>query len=136
VDQVLKIASGGPGGLHTSILALGLASRAIDYLQQQADQRSDFAEPAIELQQELERLVAAIVVLAAGELGISQEQLRRNSNSLALRATQAAMAAAKGAGYMANHPVGRWCREALFFLVWSCPQSVVRSQVCELAGMH
>jgi alkylation response protein AidB-like acyl-CoA dehydrogenase len=117
-------------------LALGLASRAIDYLQQQADQRSDFAEPAIELQQELERLVAAIVVLAAGELGISQEQLRRNSNSLALRATQAAMAAAKGAGYMANHPVGRWCREALFFLVWSCPQSVVRSQVCELAGMH
>jgi len=136
VDQVLKIASGGPGGLHTSILALGLASRAIDYLQQQADQRSDFAEPAIELQQELERLVGAIVVLAAGEIGISQEQLRRNSNSLALRATQAAMAAAKGAGYMANHPVGRWCREALFFLVWSCPQSVVRSQVCELAGMH
>ena len=141
IDQVLKIGSGGPGGLHTSVLALGLASRAIDYLQEQAQQRADFAEPAAELQQDLERLVAAMLELEGGEARISNsplslDALRQQANSLALRATQAAMAAAKGAGYVEQHPVGRWCREALFFLVWSCPQAVVRSQVCELAGLH
>jgi alkylation response protein AidB-like acyl-CoA dehydrogenase len=135
VEQVLKIGSGGPGGLHTSILALGLASRAIDYLQEQSLNRADFVEPAQELQQDLERLISEMLVLAVGQKGISLDQLRQQANSLALRATQAAMAAAKGAGYVAQHPVGRWCREAMFFLVWSCPQSVVRSQVCELAGL-
>ena len=30
---------------------------------------------------------------------------------------------------------GRWCREALFFLVWSCPQSVLSANLCELAGI-
>jgi hypothetical protein len=53
-----------------------------------------------------------------------------------LRATQAALAAAKGAGYIAHHPAGRWCREALFFLVWSCPQSVLAANLCELAGIE
>jgi alkylation response protein AidB-like acyl-CoA dehydrogenase len=136
VEQVLKIGSGGPGGLHTSVLALGLASRAIDYLQEQARNRADFVEPAQELQQDLERWVAVMLEIAAGESKYSLDMLRQNANSLALRATQAAMAAAKGAGYIAQSPVGRWCREAMFFLVWSCPQSVVRSQVCELAGLH
>ena len=31
---------------------------------------------------------------------------------------------------------GRWCREALFFLVWSCPRSVVDANLCELAGIQ
>jgi hypothetical protein len=56
-------------------------------------------------------------------------------NSLVLRATQATLAAAKGAGYAAGHPAGRWCREALFFLVWSCPAPVLQANLCELAGI-
>jgi hypothetical protein len=52
-----------------------------------------------------------------------------------LRSTQSALAAAKGAGYVAGHPAGRWCREALFFLVWSCPQPVLSAHLCELAGI-
>jgi hypothetical protein len=52
-----------------------------------------------------------------------------------LRSTQAALAAAKGAGYVVGHPAGRWCREALFFLVWSCPQPVLSANLCELAGI-
>ena len=63
------------------------------------------------------------------------DELRTRANSLALRSTQAALAAAKGAGFVAGHPAGRWCREALFFLVWSCPQSVVAANLCELAGL-
>jgi alkylation response protein AidB-like acyl-CoA dehydrogenase len=62
-------------------------------------------------------------------------ELRQRANSLALRASQAALAAAKGAGYVAGHPAGRWCREALFFLVWSCPQPVLQANLCELAGI-
>jgi hypothetical protein len=50
-----------------------------------------------------------------------------------LRATQASLAAAKGTGFLASHPAGRWCREALFFLVWSCPQAVMEANLCQLA---
>ena len=53
-----------------------------------------------------------------------------------LRATQAALGAAKGTGYVVGHPAGRWCREALFFLVWSCPAGVLSANLCELAGLE
>ena len=43
----------------------------------------------------------------------------------AARATQADLAASKGAGFVAGHPAERAVREALFFLVWSCPQPVL-----------
>jgi alkylation response protein AidB-like acyl-CoA dehydrogenase len=56
-------------------------------------------------------------------------------NDLAMRATQAALATAKGTGYVIGHPAGRWCREALFFLIWSCPQPVMAAHLCELAGI-
>jgi alkylation response protein AidB-like acyl-CoA dehydrogenase len=73
--------------------------------------------------------------LAAGSGGCSPDELRARANSLALRATQGALTAAKGSGYVLGHPAGRWCREALFFLVWSCPQPVVAAALCELAGL-
>ena len=59
-------------------------------------------------------------------------ELRANANSLVMRCTQAAMIAAKGAGFVKGHPVGRWCSEALFFLVWSCPQTVAEANLCQL----
>ena len=65
----------------------------------------------------------------------TNDELRARANSLVLRATQAALAAAKGTGYVVGHPAGRWCREALFFLVWSCPQGVLNANLCELAGV-
>jgi hypothetical protein len=76
-----------------------------------------------------------LLSLAAGETVCSNEALRQRANSLVLRATQAALTAAKGSGYVAGHPAGRWCREALFFLVWSCPQGVMHANLCELAGL-
>ena len=54
------------------------------------------------------------------------------ANSLVLRATQVLLAATKGAGYVAGHRAGRLAREALFFLVWSCPQPVVTANLREL----
>jgi len=131
------------GGHQTSALAIGLATSAIDFLQRQSDARAELVEPADALIEEREALMGAMLQLA-GDTAVSTAQtclttsneLRTRANSLALRASQAALAAAKGAGYVVGHPAGRWCREALFFLVWSCPQPVLHANLCELAGIQ
>ena len=123
------------GGSQTSALALGLTDRALRVLEHEALRRTDLAEPADALRAEWERLLADMLALADNQPVCTNEQLRQRANSLALRASQAALAASKGAGYVAGHPAGRLCREALFFLVWSCPQPVTSAHLCELAGL-
>jgi hypothetical protein len=103
-------------------------------LREQSLHRSEFLQPAEQLHREQGELVNQLQLLASGFAPCSNEELRTRANSLVLRASQAALAAAKGAGYVAGHPAGRWCREALFFLVWSCPQPVIAANVCELAS--
>lgn len=124
-----------PGGHETSTLALGLASAALDYMKGEATRRDDLVEPYEALHTEHQEVVGDLLAIAAGNAVCTNESLRQRANSLVLRATQAALAAAKGAGYVAGHSVGRWCREALFFLVWSCPQPVMNANLCELAGL-
>jgi alkylation response protein AidB-like acyl-CoA dehydrogenase len=137
VPEVMKQGLGArTGGLQTSALALGLASAAIDYLQEETTQRSDLAAPAENLQSDYDQVLRDLLALAEGCGSATADDIRSRANSLVLRATQSALAAAKGAGYMADHPTGRWCREALFFLVWSCPQSVLAANLCELAGLQ
>jgi hypothetical protein len=34
-----------------------------------------------------------------------------------------------------GHPAERLLRESMFFLVWSCPQPVTESLLCDLAGL-
>jgi alkylation response protein AidB-like acyl-CoA dehydrogenase len=123
------------GGYETSTLAIGLAKAAIDFLADEATRRADLQQPAAALEEEQRILFTALLATAHGEAGYSKESLRQRANSLALRATQASLAAAKGSGYVVGHPAGRWCREALFFLVWSCPQPVAAANLCELAGI-
>jgi alkylation response protein AidB-like acyl-CoA dehydrogenase len=145
------------GGYETSTLAAGLAKAAIDHLANESSQRGDLLEPMKALRAEHESLLADLLGVARGESACrtdnpvrpntpatmtdkivrptSKESIRQRANSLVLRATQAALAAAKGSGYVVGHPAGRWCREALFFLVWSCPQPVAAANLCELAGI-
>ena len=123
------------GGHETSTLAIGLAHAAIDYLAGEATHRADLHEPAAALRTEHSRLLNDLLGVARGDASCSKESLRQRANSLVLRASQAALAAAKGSGYVVGHPAGRWCREALFFLVWSCPQPVAAANLCELAGI-
>lgn len=125
----------GTGGLPTSALAVGLTLSAVEYLEEEASQRAELLEPTRALRAAWERLFADLLQVAGGEPVCSNEELRVRSNSLVLRATQAALMAAKGAGYVRGHPVGRWCREALFFLVWSCPQPVAAANLCEFAAI-
>jgi alkylation response protein AidB-like acyl-CoA dehydrogenase len=135
-ENVLQQGSGaGTGGLQTSTLALGLAHAALEFLAQEGGARPDLVDPWREMRAEHQGLCDDLLALAQGREVCTTDNLRVRANSLVLRATQAALAAAKGAGYVAGHPAGRWCREALFFLVWSCPQAVVSAHLCELAGI-
>jgi alkylation response protein AidB-like acyl-CoA dehydrogenase len=136
VENVMSLGSGaGTGGHQTSTLALGLSRAALDYIATEADMRTGLSEPLDALEADYQDVLKMLFDVVHGEPGCSTELLRQRANSLALRSTQAALVTAKGAGYMLGHPVGRWCREALFFLVWSCPQPVVSANLCELAGI-
>jgi len=136
-ENVMKMGVGaGTGGLQTSTLAIGLATSALDYLEHESLERPDLAGPAAEMRREHRELEATLLALASGQTVCSNDELRARANSIALRASQAALAAAKGSGYVVGHPAGRWCREALFFLVWSCPQGVMNANLCELAGLE
>ncbi|MEZ6091476.1 MAG: acyl-CoA dehydrogenase family protein [Pirellulaceae bacterium] len=110
------------GGLQTSTLAIGLASAAIQFMQQEAEQRDDLRSPTDQLVAEVNALETDLLRMANGDDVCSTADLRGRANRLVLRATQAALTTAKGAGFVQGHPAGRWCIEALFFLVWSCPQ--------------
>lgn len=137
VPDVMKQGLGArTGGLQTSALALGVSAAAIEFLQHEAEQRSELLPAADNLQSDYDLLLSDLLALADGCGGASADDIRSRANILVLRATQAALAAAKGAGYVNGHPAGRWCREALFFLVWSCPQSVLAANLCELAGIQ
>ena len=136
-EDVMSGATGAAsGGLQTSTLALGLATAAIRYLRGQAERRTELHDPAAALAAEQAALQTVLLCAAAGEPAPPTNEIRARANSLALRAAQAALSAAKGAGFVVGHPAGRWCREALFFLVWSCPQPVANANLCELAGIR
>jgi hypothetical protein len=60
--------------------------------------------------------------------------LRAGANKLVLGATQAALTAAKGSGFLRQHPAQRWARQALFFLVWSCPWPAAAATLAQLSG--
>lgn len=126
---------GGAGGLQTSTLAIGLTMAAVEFLKRESRGRSELSRIADKLAADCRMLQSDLWTLVEKGLsaGVTPGKLRERANSLVLRATQAALGAAKGAGFVAEHPAGRWCREALFFLVWSCPHGVLTSNLCEFA---
>jgi len=139
VEAVMKyVGSGGTGSLTTSALALGAAAGSIVYLEAEAEKRKDLQEVVRPLQQELAERDAELSALASGITKyqgqeLSSESIRKQANSLALRSSQALLAASKGAGFVKGHPAERAVREAMFFLVWSCPQPVVTATLREFA---
>jgi alkylation response protein AidB-like acyl-CoA dehydrogenase len=136
--QVMKQGrEGGAGSLGTSALALGLANSALDLLRTEAATRADLQEIVRPFQDEAAALQADLLATAGHSAEdrpeVKPEALRQRANSLVLRVTQASLAASKGAGFVRGHPAERHAREALFFLVWSCPQPVVAAALRELA---
>lgn len=136
VPSVMQTAAGGhSGGWQTSAVALGLARAAIRFILEESEKRSELIPIANAFQFECDQIRNDIVLRLNGGASISSEEVRSRANSLVLRATQGALIAAKGAGFVQNHPAGRWCREALFFLVWSCPPQIGYGQLCDWTGI-
>jgi butyryl-CoA dehydrogenase len=137
VENVMKSGSrGGTGGLETSCLALGLAGAAIDRLHADAQTRPELGELAAKLETGRVRVREEMHRLATSGVGspTSALELRAKANALVLRATQSALTAAKGAGFVHPHPAQRWARQALFFLVWSCPRFAAEATLDYLIG--
>jgi alkylation response protein AidB-like acyl-CoA dehydrogenase len=131
--QVMSGKSGGTGGLETSCLALGLAKAAITWLQDESHIRKDLSEVTGALQEVLDRSRQEMLEMArSGASPAQAAQLRARANSLVLRSTQVALTAGKGAGFVHPHPTQRWARQALFFLVWSCPRPAAEATLAYL----
>ncbi len=133
--NVMQSGGGGTGGLQTSTLAIGLASAAASYLVRQANERPEIVAATKAIETEVSELQSLLLTLAGHRPSrLSASELRSKANSLSLRATQAALTVSKGAGFAADSEIGRWAKEALFFLVWSCPQPVLEANLEELTN--
>ncbi len=126
----------GTGGLETSVLAMGQARAALAALVDLAPDRDELAEPLEVLCENWRVLWAQVMALARDEPGAtSASQIRAQANALVLRSTQAYLIARKGTGFLRSEPAQRWARQALFFLVWSCPAPIAQAAIRDLAGL-
>ncbi|HZZ79855.1 MAG TPA: acyl-CoA dehydrogenase family protein [Gemmataceae bacterium] len=132
LERVMTTGRSGTGGLETSCLAIGLAGAAIDHLAREAAARPELREGAAYLEAERRQLRDRLHRLAAGASAEDASALRTLANSLALRATQVTLTASKGTGFLRSHPAQRWARQALFFLVWSCPRPTAEATIAQL----
>lgn len=123
------------GGLSTTALALGSTRLALTVLEGEAAAREALAPVAEALRAEA-AAVATRLRRAATDEAEDRDHLRADANGLVIRAAQAALTATKGAGFVAGHPAERLVREAHFFLVWSCPQTVAGITLCELSRIE
>lgn len=136
--DVIPAESTGPrtGGLATTALAVGATRAAVTLVQAEAAARPGLVPVATGLGADVEALAARLTSAAThGVAPADRDRLRADANGLVVRAAQAALTAAKGAGFVRGHPAERLARESLFFLVWSCPQAVSDAVLCELAGL-
>jgi len=122
---VQQFGGSGAGSLMTSALGLGHALGCLDHLRKELAFRPELQSAIDSLSGEAEAIHTAMIGAAgSGEGSGAAESLRTRSTDLALRGSQALMTASKGAGFLAGHPAESLARQALFFLVWSCPQGV------------
>ncbi|MFM8573870.1 MAG: hypothetical protein ACKOAU_19900 [Pirellula sp.] len=136
--QVMSISqSSGAGGLQTTALALGLAACVIDKIHSRSGRIPTIIDSEMRFTERWRKLFDRMI--AASETNKSTPELatiRKDANDLVLRTSQAALAIEKGAGFLVHSDAARWAREALFFLVWSCPQAIANEHLCDLSSFH
>jgi len=121
------------GGLATTALAIGAARASLAVIDREAVARPILEPVSRQFRAETDGLAARLAHAASSGIEpADRDRLRADANSLVLRAAQAALTACKGAGFIAGHPAERLVREAMFFLVWSCPQAVTHAVLCDL----
>lgn len=125
----------GGGGLETSCLAIGLAAAAIQYIEQESVARPFLAASAAQLRSTIDQCRTRLHQLSGGPVDPEEVlRLRTDCTRLTLRATQAGLTIAKGNGFLSTHPAQRWARQALFFLVWSCPRPIAEGILASLVA--
>ncbi|QEL13409.1 acyl-CoA dehydrogenase family protein [Limnoglobus roseus] len=129
-DRVLGAVGG--GGLETSNLALGLSAAAVAFLEGEAKSRAELVPVAARLRSAADTARERLHALATTPDPDAVLRVRVDCTRLALRSTQLALLAAKGAGFVVPHPAQRWARQAHFFLVWSCPRPVAEGVLEDL----
>jgi alkylation response protein AidB-like acyl-CoA dehydrogenase len=126
----------GTGGLETSALALGQAHAALSALVALSPDRGELAEPLEALCDGWQSAWGQLMARARDDADAPQPtQIRAQANALVLRATQAYLTARKGTGFLRTEPAQRWARQAMFFLVWSCPAPIAQAAIRDLAGL-
>jgi alkylation response protein AidB-like acyl-CoA dehydrogenase len=142
VETVMKCfaskASGGAGSVTTSALALGAAAGTLQRMSREVERRPDLEQIYASLATERDEISGRMYRFLEGNSVVADgpthpETIRQKANSLVLRSAQAYLAASKGAGFVSGHPAERAVREAMFFLVWSCPQPVLAAALREFA---
>ena len=135
-DVLAHAGAVGTGGLETSALALGQARAALMALVDLSPNRDELVEPLEVLCESWRALWSRLMDQARDEPGaLSPSQIRAQANALVLRSTQAYLIARKGSGFLRSEPAQRWARQALFFLVWSCPNPIAQAAIRDLAGL-
>ena len=113
--------------LGQTFLATGLCLSALDLIGEHRseaarDAGGRFAEQLETLREEIKELSRPGNEKAAAE---ASPRIRGACNELAVRMTHAGVALYKGTGLLVDHPAQRLAREAMFLLVWSCPNPVI-----------
>jgi alkylation response protein AidB-like acyl-CoA dehydrogenase len=135
-DVMSHPGAAGTGGLETSAIALGQARAALMALAAETPRKSGLIEPIEALCGAWTRIWSDLMATAAGGPGaFTPGHVRGRANALVLRATQAYLTARKGSGLLRTEPAQRWARQALFFLVWSCPGPVAQATIRDLVGL-
>ena len=123
----------GGGGLDTSCLAIGLSAAATRFIRREAEARKELSSIVDRYETLLQSNRSRLHELAGVTADPQQTlALRLDCTKLALRTTQACLMIAKGNGFVAPHPAQRWARQAMFFLVWSCPRPVAEGVLADL----
>ncbi len=137
IPDVMSAASkpGGTGGLETSALALGQARASIDALGEQALRREDLRAPLDALRRSWRDHWNELIAAASESPSAPPaSRVRERANALVGRASQAYLTARKGSGFLRSDPAQRLARQALFFLVWSCPAPIAAAAIRDFAG--
>jgi alkylation response protein AidB-like acyl-CoA dehydrogenase len=121
----------------TCILPLGVAGGAISQARELAAGRSAaYVEAVKRLAEEHRVLRGEVYAVGVGDESLvtaKGAELRARANTLAARASLAALELAKGHGFLAGEAAQRRAREAMFFFVWSSPPAVIEKTLRALA---
>ncbi len=115
--------------LVVSATGMGLAGAMVDALDDILPRRSpelaSFGTKCLDQYHAVrQRLYAAADALSDSKAEPSNAVVRSAVNDLVIRLAITLTTLAKGSGYLRSHPAQRLAREAMFFLVWSAPESV------------